>query len=771
MLTHFTRYSRCDAVALLLVLTLASMPSMAATFSAGPGATCTHTTPQAALDAAAANPGPDVVRIVRSATWTAQQISTTTDQDVEIIGGYLACTSAAPDGKTTLSGAGGNARSVIALRGNGVFRLSRLVIRDGDQAGDDDGGGIHFLGGGIVEIRDSDITENEAEDGGGIYAQGTTTAAEFVIGANVVVTNNVARRHGGGALAQNIEMSMIAPGSLLGFNTAGSHGGGLLVASGEFPSYAYIGSSGIGGLGAVYGNQAAIGGGIGVLSGVDSQRTAEVQVFSTTPDAPVRVAGNNATVRGGGIDLQPDADGLDGDAPAIAKLRHVSIEDNTAPVGAAMHLANDDAGPPGLVTYTGGVVYFNQSVSMNPAAAPCPFGAPCGYIVRNRTLNSTGAVVQISNGSDWAGSRIAIEDNEGGWLMYLDGDYFTTLDLDNAVIAGNTMQNSLIRDDDYSDFVPMELHYLTIVGNAIGAASVLSINDDLNLTRSIVDQPGKSLLAPGGSGTQTVLYTMMPGATGSGIVNAAPRLVDPANGDYLPRAGSTAVDAAPPLPAFTQDLHSHTRTIDLPLNPDESGGASDLGALEREYLQPLVLNANFDEDLTLWAAEATSSWDGSQDAGGNPGSGSARVPMPTIIDGKRAKLVGGLSQCIHLPGPGTYELNGAARVVPSSNPPFGSNRAGLAWELRYNDGDFGCQNGAPDQIGAHPIATTSTWTRPATAATITIPPGRWTRNTSLTVIADVQGAPANPPTGWFDDVTLAPGVPALPAEVFSDGFE
>ena len=145
--------------------------------------------------------------------------------------------------------------------------------------------------------------------------------------------------------------------------------------------------------------------------------------------------------------------------------------------------------------------------------------------------------------------------------------------------------------------------------------------------------------------------------------------------------------------------------------------------------------------------------------------------MSSIIESKRAKLASGLSQCVHLPGPGTYRLNGAARVLPSSNPPLVANRAGLAWELRYNDGDFGCQNGAPDITGLHPIATTGTWTRPATAATITVPPGQWTRNTSLTIAFDVQGAPSSSPTAWFDDITLEPGEPDPLPFAFADGFE
>lgn len=766
---------RVFVIALLLAFWLPVAPAGAAVFSVGPGANCTHATLQAGLDAAANKPGPDVVRIVRTATWTAIQVSTQTDQDVEIIGGYSACDSAAPTGKTTLSGADGNARSVIALRGNGLFKLRNLVIRDGDQAGDDDGGGIHFIGGGIVEISDSEIIENEAEDGGGIYAEGTSALAELVIGANVTVGFNIARRHGGGVVAQNLEMTMTAPGSILFMNTAGDRGGGLIVASGTFASYAYIGSNGIGDLGAIYGNHAAKGGGIAVLAGEESSRDAIAMVFSTQSGVPARIRGNSATQSGGGIDLQPDRD-LSSltRSPAIARLTNVAIEENTAPVGAAIHLGNDDAGPFGEIAY-GGEVIFNQFPFPHPAAAGCPFGAPCGYIRNNDTGNLTGAIVHLTDGAGFTGSRIAIDGNEGGWLMYLAGEEFTSLTLDNSLIVGNTVQNALVRDDQNEDssWPLVEFHYLTVTGNTIGANGVLSINEDMTFTRSLVDQPDKALYATDAGatgGVHDVQYVVENGTDNPpGTTPAPPRFVDAANGDYMPRAGSRAVDYAPALPGFGADLYSHTRTIDLSIRPNTLG-ASDLGALEREYVQPLVLNGDFDTSLNLWnGGDADSFWDSTQNATGPAGSGSVRVLYDTDPKGAPGgPRLAGRSQCIHLPGPGVYALNGWGRVVPASNPPLVSNHARLTWELRYDGGLQSCENGAPSLAGTHQLATGSTWTRPGSPALIEVPLSVWTTNTSLTVRLDVIGNVVNPPTAWFDGITLETGVDDT---IFADGFE
>ncbi|MBN8482184.1 MAG: hypothetical protein J0L88_11410 [Xanthomonadales bacterium] len=776
--------STIPALTLVAALSLA-LPVSAATFTVGPGGDCTHPTLQAALDSAAANSGADEVRIVRTATWTGIQVSTDTNQDVTIVGGWTACSSQQPTGKTTLDGTGGQARSVVALRGNGNFTLRNLEITGGDQAGDDDGGGVHFQGGGILRIEDSEIAGNEAEDGGGIYAQGTTTTAELIIGANVSIAFNVARRNGGGVVAQNLEMTMIAPGSVLWFNTAGGRGGGLLVASGDFPSYAYIGSSGIGDTGPVYSNQAAIGGGIAVVGGENSGRRAQVQVFSITSAAPVRIRGNSASQRGGGIDLQPDGDVFSGNADAIATLRHAALEENTAPVGAAINLSYDNFGPIDI-DVIGGRVDFNldgAGVPLHPAAAACPFGAPCGFIRNNSTGNTTGAVVHQSNGAYFHGSRIAIEGNQGGWLMYVSGGHFHDLKLDNSLIAGNTVQNALIRDD--QNFGAYEwrlvvLDYLTITGNTIGANGVLSINEDMLFTRSLIDQPGKALFATDvGStgGIHDIEYVIANTTTApGGTTLAAPRFVDPANGDYMPRAGSRAVDYAPPLAAYPVDLYSHTRTIDLPVKPNALG-ASDVGALEREYLQPLVLNSTFDTDLNLWVAPG-SAWDGTQNITGPTGSGSLRGMA--AVDAARS-IVG--KQCIHLPGPGIYSLNGWGRVT--ATPPFTPpNRVWLDWELRWGvSQDDGCNNAATIQTGSLQLASGNTWRKPMLPVTIdaTFASGAFATLTVYLVVEN--GSPIAPgpngtvtpaavlgggPDGWFDGITLETG---FDDTIFRDGFE
>lgn len=763
-------------LAAALVLTSLAPMAAAATFSVGPGTDCTHTSLQAALDAAANNSGADVVRIVRTANWSSIQISTDTDQDVEISGGWETCTSSAPSGTTTLDGTGGQARSVIALRGNGNFTLRNLEITGGDQAGDDDGGGIHFQGGGILHVIDSSITQNSADEGGGIYAHGTTIVAEVIL-EDTAVSFNTARTHGGGAVAQELEMTIRGAGSALVFNTAGGSGGGLLVRSGSRESYAYV----TGGLFGVQGNSAARGGGIAVHTGGEAL-DAEVQVYSLDGN-PVLIAGNTATERGGGIDVQPyydvDLIGFPGsETTARAKLRNVDIQDNLAPVGAAINLAHDNWGPFGAEAMGGGA-YINVDAGIHavrPVAAPCPVGKPCGYIRANTTGNTTGAVVHMSEDARLEASKLVVQDNGGGWLVYLSGEESTRMRLHNSLVAGNTVQHALIRDDqnEDEDYVRVGLAYLTIAGNTIGANGVLSINEDMAFARSIVDQPGKAMIATdvgGTGGNHDFQHVIANTATvPAGTTLAPPRFVDPANGDYLPQAGSRAVDFAPVDGAYgDEDLYSHPRNLALPVNPNEFGFA-DAGAFERQSLQPLVLNSDFDSDLNLWEVLATSTWDVAQNASGPSGSGSARGSI--AIDATRVAV---RRQCFYLPGPGRYYLNGWGRVTASMPP----HRAWLDWELRYSTATVdGCTDATPAVNGSLLLASDAAWARPAVPATIDVEPPVWGPYTSLTVYLVVEnGSPiggSTPdatlggPDGWFDGIVLET---AYDDTIFANGFD
>ncbi|MEO8011672.1 MAG: hypothetical protein ABI650_08520, partial [Dokdonella sp.] len=157
--------------------------------------------------------------------------------------------------------------------------------------------------------------------------------------------------------------------------------------------------------------------------------------------------------------------------------------------------------------------------------------------------------------------------------------------------------------------------------------------------------------------------------------------------------------------------------------------------------------------------------DGTTNASGPAGSGSVRIPY--VIDPKDGSTprVIGRSQCVHLPGPGLYLLNGFGKV---SGGTLGGNSVRLRWELRYNGGANSCEDGIFDLTNSHILATSNVWRRPGNAAIIEVPIGAWTRNTSLTIKLDTIGSPATSPTGWFDGITLEIGNSDT---IFANGFD
>lgn len=762
-------------IAAALLAVLATGPAVAAVLTVGaPGTGCNHTNIQAAIEVANDNPGADTIRIARNATWTAQQLVVDTHHEISLVGGYATCTSASPSGPATvLSGAGGDARPVITVRGNGFVFLRNLTIQDGDHVNGTSiggqGGGINFLGGGILDIADTAIVQNQADHGGGIHATGTSITAEVVLGDNVTVGFNTARSNGGGLWVGGLEFSVRGANSSILFNEAagdvgdsGYGGGALVTSTQDFPGYLYISAAGIGGLGAVYSNTARHGGGLAVVGGVNTGRTAQTRIFTGHPGSPVRISANTASGRGGGLYLATDVDASPGDANALAYLWYAHVDDNTAADGAAFYLNQDDA----FASTSWSNVLFNALPDMSwlhlpppSGALPCPAAAACGSISRNRATAPAGAVIKHQFSGGFAGRRLLIQDNQGARLV----DVATIHDLFNVLVTGNVVTQELFRQpNEDGDF--LTLQQATIADNSIGAPHVMAVNDNLRLVNSLVWQPGKLALAAGANDL-VVDYVLtndssnMP--TGPAAI-AAPRFIDPANGDYRLRAGSRGVDYAMAAAVYAassrETLDGRAHDIDVPnAGINAPNRLADVGAYERPALLPLVLNADFDASLNLWDGSglADSFWDGTQNAAGPSGSGSARVVFNTDPKGNpEAPRLAGVSQCVHLPGPGLYQLNGWGRVVPGSNPPLTSNRVRLVWELRYDGGRFGCTDGAPNLGGSHQLATGTAWTRPGSPAVIEVPAAVWTQDTSLTIKLDVLGGPINPPTAWFDGITL-----------------
>jgi predicted outer membrane repeat protein len=752
---------------LLIASSLSLATAHAAVYTVGADGACTHTTIADAAAAAESHPGADTIHVAYNQAYTEQAIVLSASEEVELIGGFADCSQAESDGShTTIDGSGGDTEPVFRITGDtgSLVRISYLTIQGGDEDGSGKGGGIYFKGNGILELNHATVTQNIAGSGGGIYAEGTGGETELVIGVDVAITGNTARHDGGGVVNDGTEMTMTQPDSYIASNHApDGYGGGLLVLSENRNAYTYLGSTGLGNLGPVYLNDANRGGGVAVRSGDDFK--AELHLFSTDPARPVRIRSNTAASEGGGIDLHGDYARVIG--------WYAWIEDNLAPHGAAISLRDSEGSAFG--------VWFNDPKLRPLGSIDCPIGTPCGGIVGNAAEDGS---AQPSNGVIEVGAfgftrfhRMIFEGNIGKFLFRGDGpgDGGLGLETHHVAITGNTVSGELIAtENDGGDDGIIGLYDTTIAGNSIGAAVVMRISNAYEgadqMFRTIIWQPGKTTLDLTGGPPLDLFDDMVSerdsvdGGNTPYVVVQDPRFVDPEHGDYSLRAGSPAVDSTTIVEGDDRDLDSNPRDIDLPLI--NYLGVRDLGAIERQRLQPLVLNPDFDADLRLWstATPGVTTWDASRNVTGAEGSGSAHITLPNAVTGTR---VGGIVECVHLPGPGTYSLNGWGRGTGTAF--TAGDIALLYWEYRKS-GQESCTSGAPDETGTLTLSNSPNWSRAPNPAEIHVSEQDWTYTSSIavTLVAQENGPSGAPTNAWFDGVTLATTSDDV---IFADDFD
>ncbi|MEO5625309.1 MAG: hypothetical protein ABIQ70_04805 [Dokdonella sp.] len=770
-------FSQFGFILLASILSIAS--ARAAVYTVGADGACTHTTIAAAAAAAEAHPGPDTINIASNQVYTAQAVVFSASQPLDLVGGFADCSQAASDSShTVIDGAGGITDPVfrITVPTGGLVKLSYLTIQHGDEDGSGKGGGIYVKGNGILELDHATVTQNIAGYGGGIYAEGTGTETELVIGEDVAIVGNTARYNGGGVVNDGTEMTMTQPDSYIANNEAqgvltpplnewiGGNGGGLLVTSASRKAYTYLGSTGFGRAGAIYLNSARRGGGVAVLGSND---IAQLQVFSTDPARPMRIKGNSASVDGGGVYL-----GIGGDEFARADLVawFVYIEDNIAPAGAAIAVRNSDGISDGVV--------FNGPANRPLGSIDCPVGKPCGGINGNTGIDDasqpTGGIVQVSAYGFTRFYRITFEGNSGQYLFRGDGgDGAQAFETHHVAITGNTTSSNLISAGDNG---AISLQNTTIAGNAVGASTVMRFGNAYahadQLYRSIIWQPGKTTLDLTGGPPLDLLdlmvseRTSVDGGNTPYVTVRDPRFVDPANGDYSLIAGSPAVDYSGNVAGDSTDLYGNPRDVDLPILSNYHG-VRDLGAIERQTLQPLVLNSDFDTDLRLWseAIAGLTTRDPTRNISGAAGSGSVHISSPAnAVPGTR---FGALVQCVHLPGPGIYALNGWGHGTGTAV--TGGDIAELYWEYRKSGGE-GCTNGAADASGTKILSSSNNWSKPATPAFIEVTAQDFTYTSSIavTLVAEENGPSGAPTNAWFDGITLSVGGDDV---IFANGFD
>ncbi len=575
---------------LLTGLMAISANATAAIFTVGTGAGCSHGTIQSAINAANASAGADTVRLTRSLTYQPEAVTINAVENLNLVGGFATCTQAATDSnKTVISGAGGASEPVLRITaGTGiVVKLRHLTITLGDEDGNGAGGGIRFQGDGALEIIESNITNNAAAYGGGIYALGTGSNAELIISESTVISGNTARYSGGGvSIGGPIEMTMNAPNSIIAFNealgqAAGTGYGGGLQVSGQ--ATAYIGSSGVGGLGAIYSNTAIDGGGIAVISGAADGADATVYLYTTNPAQPVGVLGNYASDTGGAVYLQSYR-GSGAYATGRLCAWDFRLNDNAARDGSALYLNSDSS----LGVLNGSEVLLNDPTCTQPQAVRCGSGISCNTISGNDAVEtgggfSNGATLRVLESARLIANRIELRGNRAGDAIRMTGES-ATVSMKDCLLARNEVSRQLFRTE--GNFNYAYILGCTIAGNLINSTDIFHIEHRLALNETIIDQPGNLTLAysgiAGGLNTSSVLasdITTLP--ADPTIIAGEPSFVDAANGDYHLHQYSLAVDFAPPVFGDDRDLDNQPRDQDI-FGVPNTLGVRDLGAYERQ---------------------------------------------------------------------------------------------------------------------------------------------------------------------------------------------
>ena len=786
----------CVALALAA---LATGSVRANTFTVGTTGGCSHANLQTAVNTAQANPGPDTIR-VNSEIFTAQEVSINTAQELNIIGGYANCSAGdpTPNSRATLDGTGGNPRSVmrILISTGGLVRLINLNIRKGDlTASGTEGGGIYFEGNGRLGITESAIANSVAGYGAGLYLRGTGDEASVEFGTKVTVSGNTAWRSGGGVYADQVKFSMLGANSGIFLNEAqgsgdSGYGGGLVLLSKERNAYAYIGG-GLGSTGSIFNNTARYGGGVAIV-GDDgdgtTQTLSELQVASAAATPPAGIRNNKASVQGGGLYIRGFSAGTlnEDSVDARALLWNAELRGNSAPDGAAIYADGQDN-----YIFGHAQILFNIDspfYSQPPPGFACPANQFCGGILDNLAQISDGtptdgAVVHMVRGAylDLGGHEndrvprggLTVEGNRGGRLIFAGTEQ--NVRLENVLISDNQVSLPLIHVEGDSS---LRLTDVTLAGNVIASGSpALQLGDsegEVELRRSILWQPGRTLLQCSGCSKtfERIIAServSLDGGSGTQVVIADPRFVDAGNGDYRLSAGSPGVDYVPTIAGDDRDVLALPRDLKLPIKIGAPGGIRDIGAFERQTLQPLVINSDIDTDIRRWEVliPGAVSRD-TLNASGASGSGSLRVSYATAVRGQPTRYA---RQCIHLPGPARYSLNGWGRSEPNTLfvPPLDSTQ--LRWELRLN-GSENCTSGTIAASGTLPLSNEG-WMRPANPAVIDVSAANWTAQSSLLVhlvVIDNSIAPsAATANGWFDGITLDAQLPD--DVIFADGFE
>ena len=572
-------------IAATLALCL-SPAARAAIYRVGGGSGCTHSTIQAAIDAAAATAEADEIRLGATQYNVSGLTIGATGGPLSINGGFASCLAASPTAGQRAVLIGNGSQSVVRVRSTHTLQLASLDIRQGAAI---EGGGIDIQGSpsgadiDVIALSNTIVRSNSALQGGGISVKNTLGASaqpaslQVVLYGDSSVTSNTATDDGGGIRCERATVILL-DSSHVGLNgSTGGAGGGIHGSD----CYLRLASRGVSANGAVlWSNSAPAGLGGGVyLRG--TQASADIMTVDAL--VPARIVGNSA-IAAGGIGVNDGAQ---------VRLHGAVLQQNSATAyGGAVLIANGSgAGQTRLSMLSA------DDDSPAPATA-CADVEACNLVRANSVDPGTGPLGRAGSGivafgsgpgsvrADFRGTRFDF--NDGTSLAYLGGSGARAV-FSGALLVNNVSTDGLIVADGTGH--ALEVSSSTLANNGVGEANAViraggacGASGGLQVRNSIIWQPERPLIAA----TEAIdpeCFSHLIGADFGALPASTDRLVAdplflaPAGGDFHVFSASPALDFAPSLPAdATRD--GGPRVSDLPERMNLFG-PQDAGAYER----------------------------------------------------------------------------------------------------------------------------------------------------------------------------------------------
>jgi predicted outer membrane repeat protein len=452
---------------------------------------------------------------------------------------------------TTLSGdigaTGDNSdNSYHVVKGKGGATLDGFSVTGGnsDGTGSAYGGGMYSISSSDQTVANCTFIDNRARYGAGLYNSGPLTVVDSTFANNVAMVN-------GGAIANSSSYTLTVTNSTFTSNSAGNDGGGIYNED-SVPARVK---------GCTFANNSAKNGGALFNTG-DSSPYVDNCTFTgnsassyggaiynfdlSSPLVQTCTFTNNSATYGGAI--------FDG-YQCSTYVNHCTFTDNHASSVGGAFMANASTGSSVSVsTFTGNSASLGGAIavySAGPSVNNCTFTG--NSATRGGAIYDTDAGPQVIN-STFTGNSAT----EGGAMQNEDSTPLVT----NSTFWANSASST---------------------GGAInttGSTSLPWISNTI-LWGDRVGTTVSELVAP--SALWTVTYSIIEGGypSGTGIINADPLLVDPANGNFRLTAQSPAVDAGDycatnRVPLYDKDIKGRW---DIASKPN-SISALDIGAYE-----------------------------------------------------------------------------------------------------------------------------------------------------------------------------------------------